>query len=174
MIDSEHIYQKADRAVSRFGTRDPLRIAAESGIEVMYTDDFCHLLGMYAYRWRKRAIILNNRMDDYLTLMVAAHELGHDTFHRALAKDGGFREFELFRMTSSAEYEANAFAAHLLIDTEECLGLARNGCDVVQIAKAMHSEINLMLIKIQELIRLGYELRLPDSPQGDFFKHIQV
>lgn len=174
MINSEDIYRKAGLAVSRFGTRDPIKIAGESGVEIIFTDGFKNLLGMYAYQWRKRAIILNSRMDDYLTLMVAAHELGHDTFHRELAKDGRFKEFELFRMKDSAEYEANAFAAHILIDTEECLELAHSGYDVVHIAKAMNSEINLMLIKIQELIRLGYELRLPMSPQSDFFKNIHV
>lgn len=174
MIDSEGIYKKANLAVRRFDTRNPLTIAKENGIEIIYTDNFKNLLGMYAYQWRKRAIILNSRMDDYLTLMVAAHELGHDTFHRSLAKNGGFKEFELFRMTSSTEYEANAFAAHILIDTDECLELARSGYDVVHIAKTMNSEINLMLIKIQEMIRLGYDLRLPMPPQGDFFKNIQV
>lgn len=174
MINSEAIYRKAEQAVHKWGTRDPIRLARESGVEVIYTNDFKNLLGMYAYRWRKRAIILNNRMDDSLRVMVAAHELGHDTFHRALAKDDCFKEFELFRMTNQTEYEANAYAAHILIDTDECIGLARRGCDVVHIAKTMHSEINLMLIKIQELIRLGYELRLPMSPQIDFFKNIQV
>ena len=83
------------------------------------------------------------------------------------------REFELFRMQSSTEYEANAFAAHLLIDTDECLEYAREGYDVVQIARMMNSEINLMLIKLQELIRLGYNLRLPMEPRNDFFKKIK-
>ena len=84
------------------------------------------------------------------------------------------REFELFRMQSSTEYEANAFAAHLLIDTDECLEYAREGYDVVQIARMMNSEINLMLIKLQELNRLGYNLRLPMEPRSDFFKKIRA
>lgn len=174
MIDSEGIYRKANLTVNKFGTRDPIQIARDSGVEVIFTDDFKNLLGMYAYQWKMRAIFLNNKMDRYLTLMVAAHELGHDTYHRELAKNGGFREFELFRMADQTEYEANAFAAHILIDTEECLELARSGYDVVHIARTMNSEINLMLIKIQEMIRLGYDLKLPMSPHSDFFKNIRV
>jgi Zn-dependent peptidase ImmA (M78 family) len=77
-------------------------------------------------------------------------------------------------MKNSTEYEANAFAAHLLIDTGECLEYAREGYDVVQIASLMNSEINLMLIKLQELIRLGYNLRLPMEPRNDFFKKIRA
>ena len=77
-------------------------------------------------------------------------------------------------MQSSTEYEANAFAAHLLIDTNECLEYARNGYDVVQIARAMNSEINLMLIKLQEMSRLGYNIRVPFEPKSDFFKKIKA
>ena len=119
-------------------------------------------------------MLLNNRMDEYLTQMVAGHEMGHDIYHRDLAKGRGLQEFELFRMHNTTEYVATAFAAHVLIDTEECLEYARNGYDVVQMAQAMNSEINLMLIKLQELIRLGYPLRLPVEPQSDFFKNIHA
>lgn len=119
-------------------------------------------------------MFLNVRMDEYLTQMVAGHELGHDTLHRDLAKGEGLREFELFRMTNLTEYEANAFCAHILIDSDECYEYARNGYDVVSIAKMMNSEINLMLIKLQEMIRLGYDLRLPMEPRSDFFKNIRA
>ena len=49
---------------------------------------------MYVYRWKHHAMFLNDRMDEYLTLMVAGHELGHDVYHRELAKGEGMREFE--------------------------------------------------------------------------------
>ena len=77
-------------------------------------------------------------------------------------------------MQSSTEYEANAFAAHVLIDTDECLRICREGYDVVQLAKAMNSEINLMLIKLQELkadsvITFGFRL----SRKAISFKNIK-
>ena len=174
MIDSVGIYKKADKLVQQYGTRNTLTLAYETGITVIETGRFQNLLGMYTFRWRQRVMLLNNRMDEYLTQMVAGHEIGHDIYHRNLAKGRGLQEFELFRMHNTTEYVANAFAAHVLIDTEECLEYAQNGYDVVQIARAMNSEINLMLIKLQELIRLGYNLRLPAEPRSDFFKKIQV
>lgn len=174
MIDSAGIYRKANNLVQLYGTRNSLIIAKEIGIDVIPTAHFGDLLGMYIYRWKHRAMFLNDKMDEYLTLMVCAHETGHDIFHRELAKVEGLKEFELFRMQSTTEYEANAFAAHLLIDNDQCLELARNGYDIVQISKAMNSEINLMLIKLQEMNRLGYNLRLPMEPQSDFFKNIKV
>lgn len=174
MIDSAGIYRRANELVQSCGTRDTLALARLSGVDVVETANFRELLGMYVYRWKHRVIFLNSRMDEYLTQMVAGHELGHDAYHRDLAKGEGFREFELFRMKSAVEYEANAFAAHILIDTDECLEYARNGCDVTQIARSMYSEINLMLIKLQELSRLGFDLRLPMQPKGDFFKNIRT
>lgn len=174
MIDSVGIYKKANNLVQQHGIRNTIKLAKYTGVEVIPVDGFANLLGMYVYRWKHRAMFLNNRMDEYLSLMVAGHELGHDVYHRELAKGDGIREFELFRMQSATEYEANAFAAHLLIDTDECLDYARDGLDVVQIAKAMNSEINLMLIKLQELVRLGYNIRVPFEPRSDFFKNIKA
>ena len=174
MIDSEGIYRKANELVQNCGTRDTIKLARMSGIDVIATSNFQDLLGMYAYRWKHRVIFYNDRMDDYLTQIVVGHEVGHDTYHRELAKGRGLQEFELFRIKSSTEYEANAFAAHLLIDTNECLEYARNGYDVTQIARSMYSEINLMLIKLQELSRLGFNFRLPSSPKRDFFKNIRA
>ena len=174
MNDSVGIYKKANKLVESNGTRDTIKLAKSSGVEIIPVNCYNNQLAMYDNRWKHRAMFLNDRMDEYLTLMVAGHELGHDIYHRELAKGEGMREFELFRMQSSTEYEANAFAAHLLIDTGECLEYARNGYDVVQIAKAMNSEINLMLIKLQEMSRLGYNIRVPFEPKSDFFKNIKA
>ena len=174
MIDSEGIYKKVDNLIDKYGTRDPLILAPQLGIEVNYVDYFNSLLGMYVYRWRHRAIFLNDGMDEYLTKMVCGHEIGHDFFHRDLAGEEGLKEFQLFRMQSPTELEANIFNAHLLLDTNECIELARNGYDVWHIASEMNSEMNLVLIKLQELSRLGYNLRLPMEPQSDFFKNLKA
>lgn len=98
MIDSKGIYRKADALIDKYGTRDPLVLAPQLGIQVNYVGDFHNLLGMYVYRWRQRAIFLNDRMDEHLTKMVCGHEIGHDIYHRSLAGAEGLKEFELFRM----------------------------------------------------------------------------
>ena len=76
MIDSEGIYKKANRLVQFHGTRDPILISKASGIDVIPVDCFNDLLGMYVYRWKHRAIFLNDRMDTYLTKMVCGHDWG--------------------------------------------------------------------------------------------------
>lgn len=174
MINSLDIYKKANKLVDKFGTRDSLKIAKGLGIDVVFIDYFEKLLGMYAYRWKHRVIFLNNRMNEEFTNMVAAHEIGHDILHRDLAKGKLLQEFELFKIQNSVEYEANAFAAHLLIDTEKCFELIKNGYDVIEISKFCNTEINLMLIKLQEMRQLGYNLNLSEYAHSNFLKNIKA
>jgi len=36
--------------------------------------------------WKHRIIFLNNNLVDYILKIILAHEIGHDTYHRNLAK----------------------------------------------------------------------------------------
>ena len=113
--------------------------------------------------------MLNANMDCITTQMVCGHEIGHDSLHRERAKvEMGLQEFTLFDMRNEMEYEANAFAAHLRIDTEELFELVRQGYDVVQLSSIMGTNINLMLVKLNELNRMGCQLNLPYIPRSDF------
>ena len=53
-------------------------------------------------------------------------------------------------MRTKHEYEANAFASHLIIDDDELIDLMKQDYDVVQLSAAMGTNINLMLIKLNE------------------------
>ena len=175
MTRSEEIYEKARKIVKRVGSRDVQVIARELNVHIYWNGTFESLLGMYTIIKKKKAIVLNNRLDDYMINMVIAHELGHNVLHRELATQGGFQEFQLFDMRSRTEYEANAFAAHLLIDTDEFVRMAYDGQDIMAIASEMGVNINLALIKLQELVNLGYyDLQISMEARGDFLKDIIV
>ena len=121
-----------------------------------------------------KRILLNSNMDYITVQMVCGHEIGHDIFHREKAKSRmGLQEFTLFDMRSEMEYEANAFAAHLRIDSEELLELAGHGYDVVQLSSIMGTNVNLVLIKLNELNRMGLRLDLPYVPRSDFLKNVK-
>ena len=170
MIDSYAIYNKAHALVQKCGTDDPVRITKELGIRVYDVQDLSDLLGMYVYRWKHRMILMNPNVNRILYRMVLAHEIGHDQLHRSLAANGDLKEFELFNMTNMTEYEANAFAAHILIDESEMLELFRNGYDLAQTASSLKVNINLLLIKAQEMNRMGMDLKLPYDPDARFFR----
>lgn len=174
MICSEDIYNKANRIIRCCGTRDTLKIARELVIYVHYIDSLNQLLGMYTYRHKERHILLNGNMEPMVMQMVCGHEIGHDALHREMAKNNhSLPEFVLFDMRSKPEYEANAFAAHLLIDDDELIEHMQRGLDVVQLAAIMNTNINLMLIKLNEMNRMGWRLNLPYVPHADFLKNIK-
>ncbi len=174
IIHSEEIYQKATNIVRSCGTRNTLKIARELGIYVDFIDNFDNLLGMYTYRHKERHILLNSKMEDMTMQMVCGHEIGHDIFHRDLAKgNNAMPEFVLFDMRTRHEYEANAFAAHLRIDDDELIEYLREGYDVVQLSSMMSTNINLMLIKLNEMNRMGWRLNLPYVPHSDFLKNVR-
>ena len=157
MIDSFYIYSKATEMVKQTGTRNPMKIASEIGVMLRYSEELDKLLGLYTYRWKHRIILLNDKMEEIMARMVCAHELGHDALHRDIAKGDGLKEFVLFNMKDTTEYEANAFATHLIIDDDDIYSMSKDKYDVVQIAKMLNVNINLVLIKLQELNKLGYD-----------------
>ena len=173
ILHPEMIHRKAAQIIKRCGTRDTLEIADDLGIYVHYLDDLSELLGMYTYRHKERHILLNANMEELVTQMVCGHEIGHDILHREQAKAGmGLQEFTLFDMRNEMEYEANAFAAHLRIGDDELIDLMRSRYDVVQISAALGVNVNLTLIKLNELNRMGWNLNLPYLPKSDFLKNI--
>ncbi|MBQ1380423.1 MAG: hypothetical protein IIY79_00250 [Ruminococcus sp.] len=68
------------------------------------------------------------------------------------------------------EYEANVFAASVLLDEDEMLELIYNyQYDAEQIAKTMRSDINLVALKVAELARCGHNFRQLEC-RADFLK----
>ena len=52
-------------------------------------------------------------------MIVAAHELGHIILHRSQLKMAPMQDDTLYNMTDNTEYQANLFAADLLIEDED-------------------------------------------------------
>ena len=116
-------------------TRNPFRLAESLGCYVRYISTkkqkgFCtNILNNYF-------IYINENLSPQMQRMTCAHELGHILLHRdRLARDeqGRFQkivEMELFDITSETEYEANLFAANLLIDEEELMRILYSGSEL--------------------------------------------
>ncbi len=136
---------------------------------MLFRDDFIKLKGMYKVIKRNRFIFINSNLPEGLRKIVCAHEIGHDQFHRELAKDSALREFMLYDMKSRPEYEANVFAATLLLPDEEVTGYVYEGYDAEQIAMAMNTDINLVALKIEQLRNMGWQFR-PIDFKSDFLK----
>ena len=132
------------------------------------------LLGMYTYQLKHSIILLNANLNGALEQMVCAHDIGHDKCHRHESKVTAFKEFMLFNMKSIMEYEANVFAAHIFLDNGEVMDLAKQGYDVCGMARATNTDAKIMLIKLQEFSRLGFNLKVTQDPDSRFFRKIKA
>ncbi len=162
------IVKKANKIVAGCGTRDPYKVANELGIQLLYRD-FKKQRGAYKVIMRNRFVFLKNGMHPVIEKIVLWHEIGHDLLHRSEAiKAGGFKEFNIFDMRENRmEYEANIFASQATLEDETILEYIQYGYDIQQIARAMHSDINLVALKIDTLIAQGYDLRRQEH-RNDF------
>jgi Zn-dependent peptidase ImmA (M78 family) len=78
-------------------------------------------------------------------------------------------EFMIYNMNQRPEYEANVFAAELLLQDREVIELSDGGLDVEQIARTLYSDVNLVALKLGLLSQKGYRFRQFDY-QVDFLK----
>ena len=82
---------------------------------------------------KNKFVTLNSNLDDVMTAIVLAHEIGHDRVHRNDLGSGqyAFQEFNLFNMRANRkEFEANVFASQILLDSEELLEYVNQGFDI--------------------------------------------
>lgn len=165
-----YIYDSVQRKIKKSRTRNPFTIAEDNGIMLIFDSNLNKMKGMYTIIKRNRIIILNDNMPERMQQIVCAHELGHDALHRQFAKDGGLREFMLYDMKSRPEYEANMYAADLLLDDEEVMELAKDGYDMQQVAGILNTDINLIGLKMASMNYRGFDLRIGIEPKSDFLR----
>jgi len=102
---------------------------------------------------------------------LVAHELGHDRLHKEVAMLKGFQEVELFDRAQPTEYEANIFAAEVLIDDNELLELLNDeDKSFFDVARELYIPAPLLDFKFRILKHKGYRLQVPYITGGDFLK----
>lgn len=171
-MNSVCIFDTVNEIVEQYGTRDPDAIAEAEGVDIYYSSNLKKLLGMYTHQWGKGIIIVNDNLDVPMKRIVIAHEVGHSELHRELAQDDGLMEFGLLNTTGGIEHEANLFAAHLLLTGDEVYNLLKQGYDIGTVSKMLSTDPNLLLIKIREMNKLGYNIPLTNEYDGKFLNRI--
>lgn len=156
MLDDD-IYRLTEDIRQKCGSRDPYEIAQSLGIMVRYSNEFKTLCGLYAIIGQKRVIILNDNLSESRRKIILAHEIGHDQLHRDLAENTALQDFMLYDMSARPEYEANMFAADLLLSDEDVWELAScYGYALEQIAAGLNTDTKLVGLKTDSMKRRGY------------------
>lgn len=143
-----------------------------SQIHIHYKDLGTALKAYYFYQSRIKNIVINSRSGIVVRRLLCAHELGHAILHDKLAAMRGFQELELFDMSVPAEYEANLFAAELIISDDELLELLNErDKSFFSIAKELYVPAELLDFKFRILKNKGLRIESPYIVQADFLKN---
>ena len=151
MTDLERITAVCDEVLHKHGTRNPFVIAAAEGIPVTSCPDFKKLQGMYKVILGQRFIFLNGNLTRREARLVLAHELGHDFLHREMAQGSVVQDYFIMDMALKPEYQANLFAAHLLISSEKLAQVFADGADRERAAALFHVTPEWIDLKVQIL-----------------------
>lgn len=166
---SDYIERQAKALVRKYYTRDPFELCSCLGVKVQ-SDDIGSLKGMYVFIKRNRYIVLNSNLDEDMRRMVCAHELGHDQLHQEMAKYNFIHDSDLHDMSSKPEYEANVFAATILIEDKSFIDLAQGGLDVQCLAREFGVAPDLITLKGRLLTNRGYRLHTFEH-KANFLKY---
>ncbi len=172
------LFTVPDSLVREYSTRDPFLIARQKGYSVRYLD-LKKQKGFCTNIYNNFFIFINQNLSDQMKRMTCAHELAHIILHaRQLGRDKNgkfsrFVEMELFDITDRMEYEANLFAANLLIDEDDLMRMLKEGQDIVSIASTMDVNVNMLAIKLAELGKRGLPIDLPLTPDRKFLGRIE-
>lgn len=138
---------QAKALVEKYGTRDPFEIAREDGIFIYFRNDFTKLKGMYKVILRRRCVFINADLSEPEMRYICAHEIGHDKLHRDATARAGLCEYVMYDTKNKLEYEANLFAANLLIDDLQVSHAAVNGMTTAELAAYVGVPEDLIAIK---------------------------
>ena len=172
MSSLSYITRKADELTRKFKTRNPYELCDALGVSIRLKDLGQDIKAYYFYHSRIRNIVLNIRVSETIRKILAAHELGHDRLHQRIAMLKGFQEIELFNMAQPTEFEANVFAAEVLIEDEELLRLLNDrDKSFFDVARELYVPAALLDFKFRVLKNKGYRIEAQYMANGDFLKN---
>ena len=155
MTEILRIAALSDALVKKHGSRNPFELAEAEGIILRFCPEFQSLKGMYKVILNQRFVFLNGNLKRREAKEVLAHELGHDILHREMAKDTIVQDHFILDMTLKPEYEANLFAANILLDDEKVLSLLKEGVSQEEIGKKLRSPLSFVALKVLILEKKG-------------------
>lgn len=158
--------------VRQHHSRDPEELALAEGIIVSYKD-LGGLKAFFCVVHGERNIVVNREVEPELLPLVLAHELGHAVLHTELAAAQPLLDHSLFHgVASRPEYEANLFAADLLIPEKSLRSLLPRAEDIYQLAADLSVPAPLLLFKLKLLQLGGEDLPLPLPPDSQFLRYL--
>ena len=92
-------------------------------------------------------VMLSSFLSEEEKRIVAAHELGHITLHRSQLKMAPMSDNRLYNMINETEYQANLFAADLLIQDEDVAALSKSAIVMLDSTRLMMSAFDSLILR---------------------------
>lgn len=165
---SHYIAEKVTQLKEDFGTDNPFDILEALGVTVKYNYEFTKLKAFYYIMFGKPYVVINGNLDTYQMRTVAAHELGHHVLHSDLAVNSPLKELGFYDIKSGPEYEANIFAANLLVDDEMLESMLQEESDFFRICANLEVAPELMAFKMKTFNVKGKRYNIPITFKSDF------
>ncbi|MGO3017611.1 MAG: ImmA/IrrE family metallo-endopeptidase [Anaerococcus sp.] len=172
-ISYDQIFKDSQRIIETYGTRNPRDILEGRNVKIIPFSTDTKILGMFKIIKRNSFVFYNPYVDKRIQNMVFAHELGHEIYHKNMAKNSNLMEYELFDINSEMELEANIFACHLLINEDELLEDLKQGYTYNQLASLYNVNVNLMIFKLNEMHRMGLPIKKESPADSKFFNNLE-
>ena len=157
------------KLIKKYGTRDPFEIMDQMNIVVGETSRYKTLKGYCFMSCKTIYVMISSFLSEEEKMIVAAHELGHIILHRSQLKMAPMQDDTLYNMTDNTEYQANLFAADLLIEDEDIEEMVQNeDLDYFGLCSSLNATPELMSFKLYSLTKRGQAYHMPMEIQSNF------
>lgn len=168
-LGNDYIYKKVEDLVRKYKTRDPLEILNGLHVVVGESSQYHSLKGYCFMSCKTIYVMLSSFLSEGEKRIVAAHELGHVTLHRSQLKMAPMSDNRLYNMINETEYQANLFAADLLIRDEDVATLSKEeDLDYFSFCSTLYVTPELMSFKLYSLMKRGQKYNMPLGINSNF------
>lgn len=119
-----------------------------------------------------KTIIINADLSRDNQHIILAHEIGHAMLHGNDERVCAYHDFCLFSDVSINEYEANIFAAELLISDDDAMELLSSDTFFFGAASMLRVPPELLDFKFRSMKRRGYSVNPPMMAKSNFLKNL--
>lgn len=164
-----YIYDETQKLIRKYKTRDPFKIMDDMHIIVGETSSFQKLKGFCFMSCKTIYVQISSFLSEEEKQIVAAHELGHIILHKTQLKMAPMKDDTLYNMQDNTEYQANLFAADLLLSDADIADMAHNeDLDYFSLCGTLNSTPELMSFKLYSLTKRGQAYHMPMEIQSNF------
>ena len=130
-------------------------------VQVRFYYDLTRTKGFSRYFLRQYFVGINGNLPESEQRVVAAHELGHIVLHAQELRSAPLFDTAVYDKRSATEYEANLFAAELLLRDEDVLRRAsQEGIDFPSLCRLLGAPAGLMPFKLSGMRKRGIGIPL--------------